>query len=159
MGPVTCAIGGLYNMICRDPDLATGGLDPCENELHADGFYAEKHRDIEELDVTGIDRRVQVIYNGQDELLDFVNGIGTLRQKTFTVIVKIGYATGNHLYDSYPIIGDDEHLITKKIGQVKYWPECVRGCVQGYITQTSATNRLDADRTVLEMTVAVTIYG
>lgn len=159
MGPVSCAINGIYNMICRDPDFATGGLDPCEKELHASGFYAEKHRDIEDLDLTGIDRRFQIEYNGQDELLDFVNGTGGKRQKTFTVTLKVGYATGNHLYDSYPIIGQDEHLITKRLGQKQYWPTCVDGCVQGYITTASATERLDADRVLLTMTVAVTIYG
>lgn len=154
-----CAINGLYNMICRDPDTAEGGLDPSETEKHGDGFYRVDRVNLDDIPDMGLDRKVQIVYNGTVSYGTVTNGLGAKRQRTYAVILRIGYACGDNPFDSFQIIDDDEMLVAKRIHQSAYWPDCQSGCVQGYVPVSSSIYEIGDGKYILEILIEITVYG
>jgi len=158
-GVITTGLNGLYTLICRNPETAGGGLAPSEAIYHSEaGFIYDERVKIDSLESSAIDRRVEVIYNGTIAWGNVVNGL-TRKQRRVGVVVRIGYYVGDHELESYKIMGDDEQIICNAVLNPSTWPEGIKGCVQGYIPQTSQVQVLDANRMVLEITLEMIIYG
>lgn len=160
MGVVTCAIDGLYDIICRDPDTAAGGLTPGDTDLHASGFFRHDREPLERLESEAIDRKVQIVYDGTDEWHPLSpGGAGGPMMRTFRVVIRVGYAVGDHEFRSYPIIGDDEQQIVEAIMNQSNWPVCASGCLNGYVPAESAIAYPDEIRRILEIAVLVQVTG
>jgi len=157
----TCAIEGLYTILCRDKDTAAGGLTPSETVLHASGFYRHFGDRIDILPGDGIDRKVQIVYEGTSKWTNISSGSsGTTRMRTFQVVVRVGYFSGDHVDETMMIIADDEQEMVKEIAFSTNWPTgCSSGCVNGYVPKTSTVKRLDDTRYVLEITLDVQVTG
>lgn len=147
----TCAIRGLYNIICRDPDTAEGGLDP--------GFFIEDKIDLDFLETSGIDRKVQIEYLGTDSWGETKMGRGGKVKRTFNVNIRIGYWFGDDRVNTQMAIADDEQRIGRSLLQWDNWPECENGCVMGYMPDSSRFERLDENRGVNNITVEITVHG
>lgn len=155
----TCAINGLYSIICRDPDTAAGGTSPSEAVLHAPGFLRHVGEPIDELAGQGMDRKVQIMYDGTKEWLKYGNSQHATRMRNFGVTVRIGYFAGSHVDQTMAIMADDEQAIAKAIAVSQNWPACTGGCVNGYIPGSSDVINLDDKRYILELSVAVQVTG
>lgn len=149
-----CAMEGIYDMICRDPDTATGGVDPSETNYHGEGFYREDRVRLDNLEGSSIDRKVSIRYDGTIEHDKISNG--NKRGRRFGVTIRVGYYAGDHHNLTHMIANDDELLIIKRLRLQQYWPsDC---CVQGYIPQESTFQDIDGDRYILEIAVEVYVY-
>ena len=158
-GIATCAIEGLYALICRDPDTAAGGVDPLNTCLHDDGFYRLFSDRLEELEGQGIDRKVEINYGGTNSWYPMVNGVGGKLRRTFTAEVNIGYFMGDHWTESMSVIGDDEQSIAQVVRVQSNYPSCSGGCVLGYVPTGSSVSRIAEDAAVLTISFDVEIYG
>lgn len=159
MGIATCAINGIYNIICRNAETAAGGLDPDNTVLHADGFYRVERMELDDYEGQDFDRRVQVDYVGTSEWLGLMATYDQQRERRFGVIIRIGYFTGDHEADSHMVAGDDDHQINKALMLQANWPtSCTGGgCVNAYIPVSSGFSRVDEKRWVLEIALTVQV--
>jgi hypothetical protein len=159
MGIVTCAINGLYNIICRDPETAAGGLTPEDVNRHADGFYRIGRVTLDQLDGEDIDRKVEIIYNGTDDWVGLMATYDQQRQRRFGVTIRIGYFVGDHEMESQPIAGDDEHQICKAIMIQNNWPSSCSGggCIEAYIPVSSSFSQINEEQWLLEIEVTVQV--
>jgi hypothetical protein len=159
MGIGTCAIEGIYNIICRNPDTAAGGLDPENITRHADGFYRIGRKTLEELEGEDIDRKVEVIYSGTSEWVGLMSTYDAQRTRRFGVLVRVGYFTGDHEMESMPIAADDDHQICKALMVQANWPTSCSGggCVEAYIPVSSSFQQLNDEQWLLEIEVTVQV--
>lgn len=159
MGIGTCAFNGLYTAICRDKDTAAGGLNPDNTVLHASGFYRHFGDRIDELPGDGIDRKVQVVYEGTDKWIPYGSSNTSTRMRDFTVVIRIGYFAGSHVDETMAVIADDEHQIAAVIAKSTSFPTCSPGCVMGYVPASSNVVKLDNTRYILEIVVGVQVMA
>lgn len=153
-----CLIEHLYDVICRDPDTAAGGLDPTMSDYHAEGFYRLDKDSLDKIKGSAIDRKVQILYTGSNQFGSLTNGIGNKRHKFINVLIRVGYYVGDRDAAASQIIGADEFLITKNITKPSNYPACVEGCVMGIDPLSSIISELDAERRVLEINLQCQIY-
>lgn len=159
MAATACAINGLYAIICRDPETASGGIDPVEVELHAPGFYRSEREDLDFLTGQAIDRRVRILFDGTAAWPTLVNPILGFTMRTFIATIQIGYFVGDHRPESMEVIAEDDGLILNALSRQSNWPTCTSGCVNGYVVLASRRIRVDATRDIWEIEVAVTVSG
>lgn len=159
MGVGTCAFNGLYDIICRNPDTAAGGLDPDSTVYHASGFYRHVGDELDDLPGDGLDRKVQIKYEGTGEWHSYANSASSHWMRTFNVVIRIGYFAGSHVDETHATLGDDEQLIGQAIARTANLPVCTNGCVSAYMPQSSNVVKLDDDRLILEISVAVQVIG
>lgn len=158
MGIGTCAIEGLYSIICRDDVTAAGGLTPENTDRHADGFYRVGRKLLEQLDGEDIDRKVEVIYDGTGAWVGLMSTYDAQRERRFTVTIRVGYFTGDHEMESMSIAADDEHQICKAIMVQANWPTCTGGgCVEAYMPRSSTFQSISEEQWVLEIEVEVQV--
>jgi hypothetical protein len=157
MGIGTCAISGLYNIICRNDETAAGGLDPADVTRHADGFYRVGRKLLEHLDGEDIDRKVEILYGGTSEWIGLMSTYDAQRERRFSVTIRIGYFTGDHEMETMMIAADDEHQICKAIMVQANWPTCTSGCVEAYMPQSSSFQALNEEQWVLEIEVLIQV--
>lgn len=155
----TCAINGLYTIICRDPDTALGGTTPSETVYHAAGFYRHFGDRLDYLPGDGIDRKVQIKYEGTRSWHSLASSAVSDRMRTFVITIRVGYFAGSHVDETMAIIADDEQEIAKAIALSASWPVCTNGCVNGYVPKSSNVLRLDDTRYVLEIAVDTQVTG
>lgn len=153
-----CLVNKLYEVICRDPDTATGGITPTESTYHADCFARYNIERLERLKGSAFDRKVQIEYKGALAFGTLTNGIGGKRSRNIMVSIRVGYYLGDHDMLSQPIIGADDFLISKTISKPSNYPVCEAGCVMGIVPLSSSVTILDAERQLLEINVQCTIY-
>lgn len=159
MGVLICAFNGLYSMIARDPDTAAGGVDPSETIYHADGFQRYRGEELETLPGDGLDRRMQITYNGTTKWHTYADSVQNTRMRSFTVTIRVGYFAGDHVDETMAIMADDEQVIAKAIAKSANWPDCTNGCVNGYVPKSSNVLKLDPRRYILEIPVEVQVTG
>lgn len=157
----TCAINGLYDILCRNVDTADGGTTPSETLLHAPAFYRHFGDRIDTLLGDGLDRKVQVVYDGTVKWIGISSGSsGSTRMRNFNVKIRVGYFAGSHVDETMMVMADDEQEIIKAIAFSPNWPTgCTSGCVNGYVPKGSSVRTLDATRYILEITVEVQATG
>lgn len=154
----TCVISGLYSILCRDPDTASGGVDPSETELHANGFYKlEGLAALEDLPGDGIDRRIEIQYAGTDGWHTYASSASTTRLRTLDLVVRVGYFAGTHDGETQAIIADDDELLGLAIKTSSNWPACANGCINGYWPVRSSLTYIEANRYILEILVRCTV--
>lgn len=158
---IDCAIDAIYSTICRDAETAGGGLDPSETVLHAPGFYRHDRSELETLTGSAIDRKVQVIADGTTSWVPLYNPVIGVRIRCFNVFVRIGYFVGDHMTESFAVIGDDDLLIRNALIDQNNWPDCTVGCVNGIVPVSARRVEVDGDpaRHIWEITVEVTVTG
>lgn len=159
MGIGTCAINGLYNIVCRNAVTAAGGLNPENVDLHTDGFYRVERMELDDYESQDFDRRVQIDYVGTAEWIGLMGTYDQQRERRFGVLMRIGYFVGDHEADSHMIAADDDHAICKAIMLQANWPVgCTGGgCVNAYIPVGSGFVRVDEKRWVLEISITVQV--
>lgn len=153
-----CAMGGLYRMICGDPEAvpAIDGLVPDDTDLHAERFTRFQGEGVLEDRVgKSIDRVVFISYEGTSRWAG-VWSRGQL-ERTFRVVVRIGYFFGDHEDLTYQAMADDEHAIAKYIRKDSNWPQCSSGCINGFVPKSSSVTRVKPDRAINEIVVEVTV--
>lgn len=154
----TCAIRGLYSILCRDADTASGGVEPSEVVLHAPGFYKlEGLAALEDLPGDGIDRRIEIRYAGTDGWHTYASSASTTRMRSLDLIVSVGYFAGTHDGETQAIIADDDELLGLAIKTSSSWPKCTTGCVNGYWPLRSTLTYIEANRYILEILVRATV--
>lgn len=158
---IDCAISAIYECICRDEETAAGGLDPSEATLHAPGFYRHKRSELEQLTGSAIDRKVQVIASGTDSWVPLYNPVFGVKTRCYYVTVRVGYFVGDHMTESFAVIGDDDLLIRNAIVDQNNWPDCSVGCVNGMVPIDARRIEVDGDpaRHIWEILVEVTVTG
>lgn len=144
---VFCSIQGIYDVICRDPETASGGLDPLNVELHAPGFYRTDREDLEFLVGPSIDRKVQVMVDGTNKWLPI--NVGTKRLHVLGVTIRIGYFTGDHALATFEAMADDDALILRTLSKQSNWPAC-RGLSNVKVLGSKPV-KLEGNRQVLEI--------
>lgn len=159
MAASTCALAGLYNIICRDPETATGGLDPVDVDLHAPGFYRSEREELEFLTGQSIDRRVRIEYDGTSGWPTLFNPVVGATMRTFLVTIRVGYFVGDHGPESFIVMAEDGSQIVNAISRSGNWPQCVSGCVNGYVPLDSNLVRIDSTRYTWDIVVSVTVTG
>ena len=157
MSTANCAVLGIYNIICRDADTAAGGTPPSETVLHAAAFYRHLGDRIDTLLGDGIDRKVQITYEGTSKWHSLTSSSTSSRMRTFQVVIRIGYFAGSHVDETMIIMAADEQEIIKALALSANWPECAEGCLNGYVPKTSSVKRLDDTRYVLEIALDVQV--
>lgn len=160
MGVGTCAMLGLYSIVCRDPDTASGGATPSEALLHASGFLRHSGTSIlDDIPGDGIDRRVDIVYIGTDSWHTYNSSSASSKMRSFPLLVRIGYFAGSHDIETQAIMADDDQLVCEEIRKSWLWPDCSAGCVNGYYPLSSGVVELEDDRYILEIRVEVTVTG
>ena len=144
---------GVYTLICRDPETASGGIDPVNVELHAPGFYRTDREELEFLTGQSIDRRVQVMADGTPRFTAL--RIGQNRLRTFGLTIRVGYFLGDHFIESMDAMADDDSLILRTLSKQENWPDC-RGITNVQVTGSRRV-RLDSTRQILEVYVELQV--
>ena len=158
MGVATCAINAVYATVCQDPDTAAGGLTPGDTTTHAPHFQRHVGEAIDTLPGDGLDRKVQVVYNGTDEWHPYSNSVSSTRMRTFGITVRIGYFAGAHVDETHAIMADDDQLISNAMALAVNWPsDCTGGCVNGIMPGASRVLELDRQRYILEIDFTVQV--
>lgn len=158
---IDCAIDAIYATICRDPETASGGLTPSESTLHAPGFYRHDRSELDALTGNSIDRKVQVMSDGTAGWVPLYNPVSGVKIRRFSLIVRVGYFVGDHMTESFAIMGDDDLIISNALIDSTNWPDCAVGCVNGIVPVGGRRVEVDGDPTrhVWEITVEVTVTG
>lgn len=160
MSASRCGILGLYAIICRDPDTATGGLDPADTVLHAPGFYRHDRQRLEDLTGSGIDRKVQIVYLGTSRWHTYVEPTTGFQMRTEAVKIRVGYFAGDHVNETMASIAEDNQQIAHAISKTSNHPVCDPGeCVNGYVPRSSEVIKIDEQRYVLEIEIAMQVTG
>lgn len=159
MAASACAIQGIYDIICRDPETASGGIEPGNVELHAPGFYRHDREELEFLTGNSIDRKVQIMADGTRSWIPLANPVLGFRMRTFIATIRIGYFVGDHGPESMTIMADDDAKILNAISRQSNWPTCSSGCINGIVPMGSNRVRVDATRHIWEIPVLVTVTG
>lgn len=159
MSVANCAIQGIYNILCRNVDTAAGGIAPSEVVLHASAFYRHFGDRLDTLPGDGLDRKVQIVYDGTSKWHSLTSSSTLTRMRTFQVTIRVGYFSGSHVDETMIIMADDEQEIIKALALSANWPECSSGCLNGYVPKTSAVKRIDDTRYVLELALDVQVTG
>lgn len=157
MGIGTCAINGLYTIICRDPDTAAGGLTPENVTRHADGFYRIARTTLDSIEGEAYDRRVEIVYGGTNEWIGMPATYAQQRERRFGVTIRVGYFVGDHEMETQPIAADDDHAICKAIFLQANWPLCSGGCVEAYLPVSSNFFQVSETKWMLEIDVSVQV--
>lgn len=159
MSGLTCAVNGVYSVICRDPETAAGGLDPFDPLLHAPGFYRHEREDLEFLTGTAIDRKVQVVPVGLQGWIPLANPVLGFDMRAFHVVVRVGYFVGDHATESFEVMVDDDSQIIDALIRASNWPTCSSSCINGVIPLESNRVRVDHTRFIWEITVEIRVTG
>lgn len=160
MSAARCAINGLYAIICRDPDTAAGGLTPSDVVLHSAGFYRHDRQRLEDLTGSGIDRKVQIMFNGTAGWLTYVDPTNGFQMRNEIATIRVGYFVGDHVNESMITMAEDKEQIARAISKTRNQPVCDPGqCVNGYIPQSSEVKKIDEQRYVLEIEVRLQLTG
>lgn len=124
-GVSAAAIEYLYELICRDPDIGTGGIDPLDVSNHSDGFFRCDKYSVEDYEGQAIDRKVQLRYGGTVKRGSF--GHYEDSHRIFAIFADIGYYEGAHPVETALAMADDEQAVMVVVGAESIRPQGVWG--------------------------------
>lgn len=154
-----CVLNRLYETLCRDPELGTGGLEPTPSEFHADGFTRRDMVQLKKVTKSGADRLLQIEYKGTVKYQGYANGRGNRRRSTHRVMVRIGYFAGQSHNETHIVMGADD----KKIGTYVQKLDNIVGtcsdlCIEKISYENSETITVDDQRYELQIMLLVQVF-
>lgn len=155
MSAITCAIQGIYNIICRHPETAEGGISPQNKDLHASSFARCERDTLTRLTGNAFDRSVQILFEGTDSITALASTVTGYRQRTVMLTIQVGYFVGDHEAASTTVIAQDDGDIIRELSKSINWPDCQTGCINGIIPINSIRTVIDDSRQMLEFRVQV----
>lgn len=154
-----CVLGRLYDTICRHPDTGEGGLVPTPSDFHADSFRRIDSVRAHKTAKGGLDRLVEIDYQGTKKYLQFANGQGTKRRSWHGVLIRIGYFAGdNHNITQMVIAGDDKLLGTALQKLDNIVGSCANECLEKVEVEGSEVIKLDDQRYELQISLKLQIH-